>query len=133
VRTRDWALRPQNSVRRSRRRAAVHSGITACIPFNDLIAIGMLQRLHKGGIRVPEDMSVLGCYDIFGANFCNPPLTTMASSIEQAGRVAVSMLLAQLNPRGSGGTRNRPVMPTHHTVRNSTGTVPASDNRQEGL
>ena len=76
--------------------AAVHSGVTACIAFNDLIAIGMLQRLQARGIRVPEDMSIVGCDDIFGADFCNPPLTTMASPIEQAGRVAhADVLLAE--------------------------------------
>jgi LacI family transcriptional regulator len=105
--------------------AAVHSGVTACIAFNDLIAIGMLQRLRERGIRVPEDMSIVGCDDIFGADFCNPPLTTMASPIEQAGRVAVSMLLAQLNPLAGGGARSRSVMPTHLTVRGSTGLAPA--------
>jgi LacI family transcriptional regulator len=105
--------------------AAVHSGVTACIAFNDLIAIGMLQRLRERGIRVPEDMSIVGCDDIFGADFCNPPLSTMASPIEQAGRVAVSMLLAQLNPLAGGGTRSRSVMPTHLTVRGSTGSAPS--------
>ena len=104
--------------------AAVHSGVTACIVFNDLIAIGMLQRLRERGLRVPEDMSIVGCDDIFGADFCNPPLTTMSSPIEQAGRVAVSMLLAQLNPLAGGGTRIRSVMPTHLTVRGSTGPAP---------
>jgi LacI family transcriptional regulator len=104
--------------------AAVHSGVTACIAFNDLIAIGMLQRLRERGIRVPEDMSVVGCDDIFGADFCNPPLTTMASPIEQAGRVSVSMLLAQLNPLAGGGSRSRSLMPTHLTVRGSTGPAP---------
>lgn len=106
--------------------AAVHSGVTACIAFNDLIAIGMLQRLRERSIRVPEDMSVVGCDDIFGADFCNPPLTTMASPIEQAGRVSVSMLLAQLNPLAGGGSRSRSLMPTHLTVRGSTGPVPQS-------
>lgn len=110
--------------------AAVHSGVTACIAFNDLIAIGMLQRLRERGIRVPGDMSIVGCDDIFGADFCNPPLTTMASPIEQAGRVAVSMLLAQLNPLAGGGTRNRSVMPTHLTVRGSTGPAPATAEPQ---
>ncbi|TAP43564.1 LacI family DNA-binding transcriptional regulator [Arthrobacter sp. S39] len=105
--------------------AAVYSGVTACIAFNDLIAIGMLQRLRERGLRVPEDMSIVGCDDIFGADFCNPPLTTMASPIEQAGRVAVSMLLAQLNALAGGGTRSRSVMPTHLTVRGSTGPAPA--------
>jgi LacI family transcriptional regulator, repressor for deo operon, udp, cdd, tsx, nupC, and nupG len=104
--------------------AAVHSGVTACIAFNDLIAIGMLQRLRERGISVPQDMSIVGCDDIFGADFCNPPLTTMASPIEQAGRVAVSMLLAQLNPLGVGAARNRSVMPTYLTVRGSTGPAP---------
>ncbi|MDQ0820782.1 LacI family repressor for deo operon, udp, cdd, tsx, nupC, and nupG [Arthrobacter sp. V4I6] len=105
--------------------AAVHSGVTACITFNDLIAIGMLQRLRERGLRVPADMSIVGCDDIFGADFCNPPLTTMTSPIEQVGRVAVSMLLAQLNPLSGGATRSRSVMPTHLTVRGSTG--PATD------
>ena len=106
--------------------AAVHSGVTACIAFNDLIAIGMLQRLRERGIRVPEEMSIVGCDDIFGADFCNPPLTTMASPIEQVGRSAVSMLLAQLNPLAAGGARSRSVMPTYLTVRGSTGAAPRS-------
>ena len=113
--------------------AAVHSGVTACIAFNDLIAIGMLQRLRERGIRVPEEISIVGCDDIFGADFCNPPLTTMASPIEQAGRVAVSMLLAKLNPLAGGGIRNRSVMPTYLTVRGSTGPIQALDSRHEGL
>jgi LacI family repressor for deo operon, udp, cdd, tsx, nupC, and nupG len=104
--------------------AAVHNGVTACIAFNDLIAIGMLQRLRERGIRVPQDMSIVGCDDIFGADFCNPSLTTMASPIEQAGRVAVSMLLAQLSPLDVGGTRNRSMIPTHLPVRGSTGPAP---------
>lgn len=104
--------------------AAVHTGATACIVFNDLLAIGMLQRLRERGMRVPEDMSIVGCDDIFGADFCNPPLTTIASPIEQAGRVAVSMLLSQLNPLQGGTKRRLAVMPTHLTVRRSTGPAP---------
>lgn len=104
--------------------AAVRTGATACIAFNDLLAIGMLQRLRERGIRVPEDMSIIGCDDIFGADFCNPPLTTISSPIEQAGRVAVSMLLSQLNPFQGGTTRRLAVMPTHLTVRGSTGPAP---------
>jgi len=106
--------------------AAVRTGATACIVFNDLLAIGMLQRFRERGIGVPEDMSIVGCDDIFGADFCNPPLTTMASPIEQAGRVAVSMLLAQLDPLHAGSSRRLAVMPTHLTVRGSTGPAPTN-------
>jgi LacI family transcriptional regulator len=66
-------------------------------------------------------MSIVGCDDIFGADFCYPPLTTMTSPIEQVGRVAVSMLLAPLNPLAGAATRSRSVMPAHLTVRGSTG------------
>ncbi|AJT42505.1 LacI family DNA-binding transcriptional regulator [Psychromicrobium lacuslunae] len=108
--------------------AALHSGATACVAFNDLIAIGMLQRFSSRGIRVPEDISVIGCDDIFGADFCNPPLTTITAPIEQAGRVAISMLLSRVRPfdYGSGergSSRTLGVLPTHLTVRDSTGPV----------
>lgn len=105
--------------------AAVRTGATACVVFNDLLAIGMLQRLQARGIRVPEDMSIIGSDDIFGADFCNPPLTTISSPIEQAGRVAVSMLMSQLNPVPGGANRKLAVMPTHLTIRQSTGPAPA--------
>lgn len=114
--------------------AAVNAGATACIAFNDLIAIGMLARLRERGIRVPEDMSVVGCDDIFGADFCNPPLTTMTSPIERAGRVAIRMLLGRLgaesgeDPVGEH-TAGAVALPTHLTVRESTGPAPTSPRR----
>jgi DNA-binding LacI/PurR family transcriptional regulator len=101
--------------------AALGTGATAFIAFNDLIAIGMLQRFRERGVRVPEDVSIVGCDDIFGADFCNPPLTTISSPIEQAGRTAVSMLLAQLDPLHGGTPRKLAVMPTYLQVRASTG------------
>lgn len=105
--------------------AVLNSGATACIAFNDLLAIGMLMRLRERGIRVPEDLSIVGCDDIFGADFCNPPLTTLTAPIEQAGRVAVSMLLAQLDPTTAARERQTATLPTHLTVRGSTGHAPA--------
>jgi LacI family transcriptional regulator len=101
--------------------AVVNTGATACIVFNDLLAIGMLTRLRERGVRVPTDISVVGCDDIFGAEFCNPPLTTITAPIERTGRVAVSMLLAVLNERTSPAVRRAVVLPTHLTVRESTG------------
>ncbi|ROP74486.1 LacI family transcriptional regulator [Curtobacterium sp. PhB115] len=110
--------------------AAVHAGATACIAFNDLIAIGMLARLRERGVRVPEDMSIVGCDDIFGADFCNPPLTTMTSPIERAGRVAIRMLLGRLGAIPADELPGEHMtgavaLPTHLTVRESTGPAPA--------
>jgi LacI family transcriptional regulator len=104
--------------------AVLITGATAFIAFNDLLAIGMLSRLRERGIRVPADVSAVGCDDVFGADFCNPPLTTLTTPIEQAGRVAVSMLLARLKQPAAPVTRRAVVLPTHLTIRESSGPVP---------
>jgi DNA-binding LacI/PurR family transcriptional regulator len=100
--------------------AVLNTGATACIVFNDLLAIGILQRLREREVRVPADISVVGCDDIFGADFCHPPLTTLTAPIEQAGRVAVSMLLSRLDP-AAPAMRQSVMLPVHLTVRGSTG------------
>jgi LacI family transcriptional regulator len=103
--------------------ALLNTGATAYIAFNDLLAIGILTRLRERGVRVPDDVSVVGCDDVFGADFCNPPLTTLTAPIEQAGRVAVSMLLARLHEPSAPARRSAVVLPTHLTVRESTGMI----------
>ncbi|HEY0249665.1 MAG TPA: LacI family DNA-binding transcriptional regulator [Gryllotalpicola sp.] len=106
--------------------AVLNSGVTACIAFNDLLAIGMLGRFEQRGVRVPHDISLVGCDDIFGADFCNPPLTTLTAPAEQAARVAVSMLVARLGTQLPGGIRQAATLPTHLTVRGSSGPAPAA-------
>jgi DNA-binding LacI/PurR family transcriptional regulator len=102
--------------------AAVHAGATAVLAFNDLVAIGILRRLAERGLHVPGDISVVGCDDIFGADFCHPALTTLTAPIERAGRVATDMLLDLMGRReGRSAPRAREVLPTHLTVRESTG------------
>jgi DNA-binding LacI/PurR family transcriptional regulator len=103
--------------------AILHAGVTACIAFNDLLAIGMLARFRERDVSIPGDISIVGCDDIFGADFCNPPLTTLTAPIEQAGRTAVSMLLSRLDEHAAVGMRQSATLPTHLTVRASTGPV----------
>lgn len=110
--------------------AVLNSGATAAIAFNDLLAIGMLTRLRERGVNVPGDLSIVGCDDIFGADFCNPPLTTLTAPIEQAGRVAVSMLLSRLAHEPQKTPRQNVVLPTHLTVRDSTGPAPQQRKAQ---
>jgi DNA-binding LacI/PurR family transcriptional regulator len=99
------------------------NGSTSAIAFNDMMAIGMLQRLSERGVSVPKDMSVIGCDDVLGADFCNPPLTTISSPIEEAGQAAVTMLLSRL-VKGAGATLDPVVLPSHLVVRDSTGAAP---------
>ena len=93
------------------------SGATALVAFNDLLAIGILRRLEHRGVGVPGEISIAGYDDIFGADFCHPPLTTVASPAEQAGRALIDLLLD-----GQRAQRDlRIVLPTQLRVRDSTG------------
>jgi LacI family transcriptional regulator len=49
------------------------------------------------GINIPEDLSVIGFDDIFGAELTTPALTTIKSPLEQAGQQAVNLLMALLD------------------------------------
>ncbi|HEX6445685.1 MAG TPA: LacI family DNA-binding transcriptional regulator [Streptosporangiales bacterium] len=104
--------------------AVVVDGASAVIAFNDLLAIGTMRRLLARGLRVPGDVSVLGCDDVFGADFCHPALTTLAAPVQDAGRLAVDLLLGSLaGTAPHSGGRSRLSLPTHLVVRDSTGPV----------
>lgn len=69
------------------------SGVTAVIAFNDLLALGILQRLTIRGISVPGDISLVGHDDIAMASMCHPPLTTVAVPKDRLGSAAAELLL----------------------------------------
>lgn len=98
--------------------AAAISGASAAICFNDPLAIGVMQRLASRGKRVPEDFSVVGCDDSYGSDFCNPPLTTISSPNEKAGRAAVKTLLSMIQEDAAPGKVVQ--LETYLKLRNST-------------
>jgi LacI family repressor for deo operon, udp, cdd, tsx, nupC, and nupG len=106
--------------------AAVAAGASAVVCHNDMLAIGVLRRLAERGLRVPDDVSVVGFDDMFGAEFCQPPLTTLAERTSDAGARAVEVLVQQLPQRVSETEGPARVLPTHLVVRGSTGPAPAS-------
>lgn len=102
--------------------AVLAAPVTAVLTFNDLQAIGLLAGLAAAGVRVPEDVSVVGCDDIFGADFVSPALTTLAAPVEQAGRLATTLLLERLAaPAGTRTSVRREKLPARLVVRGSTG------------
>ena len=66
---------------------------TAIIAINDLVAMGMLRQLNSMGIRVPDDMAVVGCDNQFFSSYTNPPLTTIDLHISELGKRAMTHLL----------------------------------------
>ena len=96
--------------------AGLASGATALVAYNDLLAIGVLRRLEERGVPVPQTVSVTGFDDIFGADFCHPPLTTVTAPTEEAGRTLVDVLLD-----GRAADAEQMVLPVRLQVRGSTG------------
>jgi LacI family transcriptional regulator len=69
---------------------------TAIFAFNDMLAIGALQAARHRGLRVPEDISVVGFDDTFEATIVNPMLTTVRQPLAEMGRMAVAQLVRLL-------------------------------------
>jgi len=61
---------------------------TALVCYDDLAAIGAIRAFMDHGLRVPEDISVVGFDDIQGASYHNPSLTTIRQPLQQMGVVA---------------------------------------------
>ena len=97
---------------------------TAIVAANDLMAMGAMRELRKAGLRVPEDISVVGFDDILFAELADPPLTTVALPREEIGRAAVEALLHTVTSDSKEG-REYKITPKL-IVRESTGTVAAS-------
>ncbi len=70
---------------------------TAVFAFNDNLAIGLMQAAHALGIRVPEDISIVGVDDVELAGVVNPGLTTVRQPLAEMGRMAVSLLTRALD------------------------------------
>jgi LacI family transcriptional regulator len=69
---------------------------TALFAYNDISAIGAIRAFHENGLRVPQDVSVIGFDDIPAAAFNYPSLTTIRQPLHKMGEIAVDLLVGQL-------------------------------------
>jgi DNA-binding LacI/PurR family transcriptional regulator len=69
---------------------------TALFAYNDISAIGAVRALQEQGLRVPQDVSVMGFDDIPGAAFNTPTLTTVRQPLARMGQVAAQILLERI-------------------------------------
>ena len=90
---------------------------TAVLAVSDIIAMGALRAARRLGVRVPEDLEVIGFDDIPLAAASQPPLSTVHQPIPEKGRVAIRLLIRELD---EGGPRERIVLPTDLVLREST-------------
>ena len=90
---------------------------TAIFCSNDEMAFGAIRAIKARGLRVPEDVSVVGFDDIRLARYWDPPLTTIAQPMADIGREAMSLLIEILN--GADIPPRKRMLPVQLVVRGS--------------
>jgi LacI family transcriptional regulator len=100
----------------------------AVVCANDQMAIGLLQAFARAGVRVPDQVAVVGFDDIFPGSLCDPPLTTIHQPMRLLGERACTRLLDRiarpdLRPKVE-------LLPTDLVVRASCGCPPGTMSRQ---
>ena len=92
---------------------------SAVLAYNDQLAIGVVRGLRSRGVRVPDDVSVVGFDNIGAAELITPGLTTVAAPLRAGGAAATRTLLAMVD--GIPGPTSAPVLlPVRLVVRGST-------------
>ncbi len=100
----------------------------AVVSANDQMAIGVVKALAREGIRVPEDIAVVGFDDIFPGSLCDPPLTTIHQPMRLLGERACARLLDRIaDPSLRPATE---LLPTELVLRSSCGCPPGTVIRQ---
>jgi LacI family transcriptional regulator len=92
---------------------------TAVFAGNDLMAQGAMLAIREAGLRIPEDMALVGIDDIPVSRLLDPPLTTVSQQQENIGRQAAEMIFDRINETTSEGPR-LVEMPFELIVRKST-------------
>lgn len=91
--------------------------VDAVFAASDLMAIGAMRALDEAGLRIPEDIAVVGFDDIPMASFASPALTTVAQDTKRAGELLVETLLHEIKNEPATSV----MLPAHVVVRRSCG------------
>lgn len=98
---------------------------TAIFTHNDVLAMGVLHAIHSAGLRVPEDISVIGYDDITSAAYFSPPLTTVRSPKAEMGVLAGQTIL-QLVRQKEPLPIQKITLPVELVIRASTAPPPTT-------
>jgi LacI family transcriptional regulator len=101
--------------------AASHTRPEAVFAANDTMAIGCLFALAEAGVRVPQDIALVGFDDIPLARFVSPPLTTVRVDVAEMGRRALERLVVSIADPEAAGRSSIETVPVELVVRASCG------------
>lgn len=118
----DWSY--ASGATAARRMLAMVNRPTAIIGGNDLMALGAIEALQEFGLRVPQDISIVGIDDIFVSAMPWASLTTLRHPKWTVGATAARLLISRISD--PGGKANRVVIPPEFVVRGTSGPVSSS-------
>lgn len=95
---------------------------TAVFAYNDISAIGAIWAFREAGLRVPQDISVVGFDDIPGAAYANPALTTVRQPLLRMGEIAAQTLIDRIEQQGT--YEPEIAIEPEFVVRESSGSAP---------
>lgn len=119
----DIAKAPEEAYEAARALLAEHPRPTAIFATYDIFAAGALQAIYEAGLRVPDDISVIG-FDNTYAPYLTPPLTTVEQPMLEIGRAAARIVLQTLEDEAPLPSLRTEVLTTRLVVRASTGPAP---------
>jgi len=104
-----------------------HREFTALMAFNDISAIGAINRFREHGWRIPQDLSVVGFDDVVAARIAYPPLTTVQQPLQLMGETAAREVI---NAITHGVKDQQLVLTPELVVRDSTATARATRSKR---
>jgi LacI family transcriptional regulator len=103
---------------------------TAIFACNDLMAMGVLRAAAELGLRIPDDLAVVGYDDIEFASYTNPPLTTIKQPKDEMGLATLRFLLGRIKDKQSAP--QRALLPVSLVIRGSCGAKMETISQQGG-
>ena len=95
-----------------------NADVTAIFALNDKMALGAMKKMNELGLRVPQDVAVVGFDDIPQASFAIPGLTTIHQPLYEIGKLACERMVELIHGKVN---RVQEVIPIYLTVRESCG------------
>ena len=103
-------------------RKLLDQAVTGVVCGSDIMALGVVRAVRQGGLRVPEDVSVIGSDDSQLIAFTDPPLTTVRQDVTAMSEAAVTAILEEI--QGEAAVHREYLFAPELILRNSTGAVP---------
>jgi LacI family transcriptional regulator len=110
----------------------IASGATAVLAYNDLLALGVLERARQRGVRVPDELSVVGIDYVPVAALTSPSLSSVEIPRVASGRAGVELLMSLVGDRSAMVAESRD-LPVQLVVRDSTGAPGQGRNLHHGV